>query len=310
MKLQEADQQIKEADKLSKKTLTRWKPDWDGAAVLYEKAANNYKNAKAYEQAKQAFKKASNAQYQISIYYTAAKHLDSAATMAKEQKQLEEATTLYEKASMIYRENGSGFNAADNLAKAAKIIEPVNVDKAMDYLKQACELYELEDKEHYSGDTFKIAISLFLRNKKYGETVELLKNQARVFGKLNQPHDLHKCYLSMIVVYLYCDDSVAASNLYKEFIEIPGFAGSQEGIASADLLDAYESGNAETLKAITNKQIFNFLDNQICKIARAMTISDSLVPQNSIGATSSSSSTTTTTTSASAPPADDDDNLL
>lgn len=37
----------------------------------------------------------------------------------------------------------------------------------MDYLKQACELYELEDKEHYSGETFKIAISLFLRNKKY-----------------------------------------------------------------------------------------------------------------------------------------------
>jgi hypothetical protein len=33
--------------------------------------------------------------------FTAAKHLDSAAAMAKEQKLLEEATTLYEKASNI-----------------------------------------------------------------------------------------------------------------------------------------------------------------------------------------------------------------
>ena len=47
----------------------------------------------------------------------------------------------------------------------------MNVDKAMDYLKQACELYELEDKEHYSGETFKIAISLFLRNQKYHPSV-------------------------------------------------------------------------------------------------------------------------------------------
>jgi hypothetical protein len=30
--------------------------------------ANNYKNAKAYEQAKQAFKKASNAFYQMNMY--------------------------------------------------------------------------------------------------------------------------------------------------------------------------------------------------------------------------------------------------
>jgi hypothetical protein len=55
-KLQEADQQMKEADKLcvifiiyiflkftphnyrTTKTLTRWKPDWDTAAVIYEKA--------------------------------------------------------------------------------------------------------------------------------------------------------------------------------------------------------------------------------------------------------------------------------
>jgi len=322
-KLQEADQQMKEADKLTTKTLTRWKPDWDSAASIYEKAANNYKNAKAYEQAKQAFKKASNAHYQMNILFTAAKHLDNAATMAKEQKQLEEATQLYEKASMVYRENGSGFNAADNLAKAAKLIEPVNVDKAMDFLKQACELYELEDKEHYSGETFKIAIALFLKNQKYGDTVQLLRNQARVFKKLNQPHDLNKCYLSMIVIYLHCDDVVAANNIFTESLDVAGFSHSQEGGTAADLLNAYENGNAEALKTIINKQIFNFLDNQVCKIARALTVSDGLVPKNSIGSTTPTPSTSTTSTytststtsttsapAASAPPAYEDDGLL
>lgn len=46
--------------------------------------------------------------------------MESAAAMAKELKQEEEGATLYEKASKLYRENGSGFNAAENLAKAAK----------------------------------------------------------------------------------------------------------------------------------------------------------------------------------------------
>jgi len=321
LKLTEADKQMKEADKLATKTLTRWKPDWDSASVLYEKAATNFKNAKAYEQAKQAFKKASNAQYQMNILYSAGKHMDNAALMAKELKQIEEATSLYEKASVIYRENGSGAVAADNLAKAAKLIEPVSTEKAMDYLKQACELYELEDKEHYSGETFKVAISLFLRNKKYADTVELLKNQARVFGKLNQTHDIHKCYLSIIVVYLFCDDVVAASKEYTQCIEFPTFAMSQEGLTASELLDAYENGNAEALKIVTSKQIFNFLDNQVTKIARALTISDSLVPSNKMGSTtpapgsSSPSTTTTTTTSSSSkpsapPPNEDDDNLL
>lgn len=48
-----------------------------------------------------------------------------------------------------------------------RVVEQSNVPKAMDLLKQACELFELEDKEHYSGETFKIAINLFLRNEKY-----------------------------------------------------------------------------------------------------------------------------------------------
>lgn len=302
-KLLEAEQQIKEADKLSTKTLLRWKPDWEAASVLYEKAGTNFKNAKSYEKAKDAFKKASNAQYQMDLVHTAAKHLETAAGMAKELKQVEEGATLYEKASLLYRENGSGFNAAENLAKAAKLIEPANVDKAMEYLKQACEVFELEDKEHYSGDTFKIAISLFLRNKKYADCVELMKNQSRIFTKLNQLHDLHKGYLSIIVIHLYCDDFVAANNLYSQYCEeAPQFMQSQEGVAAGELLDAFEKRNADFLKAVTNKQLFTFLDNQITKIARSMTISDSLVPEHSLASTSSPS----------APPQQeiDDENLL
>lgn len=153
----------------------------------------------------------------------------------------------------------------------------------MEYLKQACEVFELEDKEVYSGETFKIAISLFLKNKKYADCVELMKNQARIFTKLNQLHDLHKGYLSVIVIHLYCDDYVAANNLYTQYCEEqPQFMQSAEGIAAGELLDAFEKRSSDALKAVTNKQLFTFLDNQVTKIARSMVISDSLVPEHSM----------------------------
>jgi hypothetical protein len=61
----------------------------------------------------------------------------------------------------------------------------------------------------------------------------------------------------------------------------------------------------------------NINSQQVTKIARALTISDGLVPKNSIGSASAPTTTTSTTSTsssssapASAPPQEDDDGLL
>lgn len=46
-----------------------------------------------------------------------------------------------------------------------------------------------------------------------------MNNQLRIFTKLNQSHDLHKAYLSIVVIYLFCDDFVAANNHYNKYCE-------------------------------------------------------------------------------------------
>ncbi len=73
-----------------------------------------------------------------------------------------------------------------------RVVEQSNVPKAMDLLKQACELFELEDKEHYSGETFKIAINLFLRNEKYGRVTlvhHILTFSHRQIWRNNRPFE-------------------------------------------------------------------------------------------------------------------------
>eukprot|EP01133_Synstelium_polycarpum_P013680 gene13680-16112_t len=247
MKKKEADAAMKEGDKL-------WRPDWDGALMAYEKAGK------------------------VLLQET----VKFAAAMAKEMKDVKEEAALLVEASKLYRTNGNSYAAADAMTKAAKILEDTDLEQALSLLHDSCELFELDDKEHYSGDTFKMTISMLLKHKKYFETIELLMIQNRVFTKLDNTHDLHKSCLSVIVVHLALDDVVSARKKYDDFLQYASFIHSQEGSTGAELINAYESNNTEAVKKICSRHLFNFLDNQVAKIAKNLTVND-----NAAGTTAS-----------------------
>ncbi|TRY66119.1 hypothetical protein DNTS_035597 [Danionella cerebrum] len=56
-KINEAHEHIAKAEKCLKTSMTKWKPDYDGAASEMAKAAVAFKNAKQFEQAKDAYLK-------------------------------------------------------------------------------------------------------------------------------------------------------------------------------------------------------------------------------------------------------------
>ena len=90
------------ADKMTKLSFTRWNADWRNAAVLYEQAAIGFRLAKNYEKAKLAFEKASKGQEMLSSPWDAAKHMESAAAMAKEAESWNEVADFYRRASELY----------------------------------------------------------------------------------------------------------------------------------------------------------------------------------------------------------------
>jgi len=271
-KLAEGDAFMKEADKLTTKTFTRWKPDWDGACGIYEKAGNSYKNAKAYEKSRDAFKKASTAYVNMGISFSAAKNMEAAASMSQANTNMEEAANLYEQACTLYRENGTPEKAAENLVKAAKILEDRDPEKAMQHAVEACDIYIDDEKEHFASSTFRTAIALSLRVKKYDIVLGLLKKQQGIHDRLNQPQDVFKAFLSQIIVHLYVDDYVAADRIYQEAVLYPGYSGSPECKVSQDLLDAYEKRNNEALQKALNHQTITFLDNEVAKLAKTLKV--------------------------------------
>ncbi|PRP73472.1 soluble NSF attachment protein gamma isoform [Planoprotostelium fungivorum] len=275
-RMEEGNGYLKEADKL-------WKPDWDNACPLYEKAAVCFKNAKAYDRAKYAYKRAAETYHGMKLYGFqlkrmklipsrsggAAKSLEEAAKMATLEKSLTEAVELYKEASSLQRENGAHDRAAEILIVAAKAIEETDDggDIAIQLAKDAIDIYETEDRFLYAGTAFKYAVSVSLMNKQIDEAISILEKQAESNIKLNRDPDLFKTHLSLIVIHLHRDDTVSANKVYQEAIQNAGFDRSAEGQAAGALIDAFESGDQKQVKAITSKQVFTFLDNQVAKLA-------------------------------------------
>eukprot|EP01116_Phalansterium_solitarium_P018159 TRINITY_DN4712_c0_g1_i2.p1 TRINITY_DN4712_c0_g1~~TRINITY_DN4712_c0_g1_i2.p1 ORF type:complete len:299 (+),score=149.20 TRINITY_DN4712_c0_g1_i2:110-1006(+) len=276
-KVQEGLQLLKQADKLTQKTLTRWKADWEGAALLYEQAATSFKNARAFEQAKQAFEKASGAQYRSQLVQSAARLLESAAAMAREQRQAAEAATLLERAAALHSEHGApAETAADCLIRAAKAVEQDDEQRATSLSRQACELFEIDgssSRAQFAVAPFKYAISLHLRRpqQQHEAAVELTERLCAVLKRLNNTHELHKQALSMVVLLLHADDPVAADRRYQQFAaEEPEFGGSAEGRLAFELLTAFEHNDQQALQQLTQRQTLTFLDNQLARLAKSL----------------------------------------
>ncbi|PNJ81375.1 NAPG isoform 6, partial [Pongo abelii] len=107
----------------------KWKPDYDSAASEYGKAAVAFKNAKQFEQAKDACLREAVAHENNRALFHAAKAYEQAGMMLKEMQKLPEAVQLIEKASMMYLENGTPDTAAMALERAGKLIENVDPEK-------------------------------------------------------------------------------------------------------------------------------------------------------------------------------------
>src|SRR5687767_1527965 len=52
------------------------------------------------------------------------------------------------------------------------------------------------------------------------EAIEIVKRMGAIHEKLKQDHDVHKTYLSLIVLHLYRDDYVAADKCYQDGIRL------------------------------------------------------------------------------------------
>ncbi|KAI8579242.1 hypothetical protein K450DRAFT_243462 [Umbelopsis ramanniana AG] len=276
---------MQDGDKASQKGLFK-KPDWDIAGQNYERAATAFKVGKSYEQAVQAYNKASEALLKADATHLAGKAMESAAQiLAQNLHQPDRAADAYRRASELFVTQGSVDRGAEQLEKAAKVMENVDVNAAIDLYSQSCSLYEQEDRGRFAMDTFKKAISLLVKTQKYDRAADMLNRQSVVLQKMTNRGALHKANLSIVILSLAMGDEVEANKQFHNFCSRDaGFPQSEEAEISDDLIKAYEHGDGELLAKTVRRQNITFLDNEIARLARSLGVPGENIRSNNYGA--------------------------
>ncbi|KAE9608218.1 hypothetical protein Lal_00003509 [Lupinus albus] len=265
---------ISKADKLTRLSFTRWSTDWKSATVLYEQAANAFRVAKDYEKAKTAYEKASKGQEMLSSPWDAAKHMESAATQAKELSNWKEVGDFYRRASELYIECGRSQPASDALEKGARALADTMPDEAVQLYSDACTILEDDERDQMAFDLYRAAASIYIKLEKYTDAVSFLMRLGLAAEKCNATNSQCKAYLSAIIIYLYAHDFKQAEKCYNDCYQIDAFVKSDQNRCASKLLAAYTDGDIEEIKHVTHSSAIANLENVIIKLARKLPTGD------------------------------------
>ncbi|KAK1283813.1 Gamma-soluble NSF attachment protein [Acorus calamus] len=265
---------MSKADKLTKLSLTRWSADWKAATTLYEQAAVQYRLSKDYEKAKEAFEKASKGQEMISSPWDAAKHMESAATLAKELGHWNEVSDDYRKASELYIECGRSQPAADALAKGAAALEDALPEEAIKMCTDACDILEEDGKEQMAFDLYRAATSIYVKLEKYEDAATFLLRWGLAADQCKAVNSQCKAYLSAIIVYLYAHDFKQAEKCHNDCSQIDAYVSSDQCRCASKLLSAYSEADIEEVKHVVQSSTIKNLDHVIIRLARKLPTGD------------------------------------
>uniref|UniRef100_A0A3Q2Y9E8 Gamma-soluble NSF attachment protein n=1 Tax=Hippocampus comes TaxID=109280 RepID=A0A3Q2Y9E8_HIPCM len=244
-KINEAHEHIAKAEKCLKTSLTKWKPDFDSAASEYAKAAVCFKNAKQYEQAKDAYLKEAE-------YHTENKTaIEQAGMMMKEQKKMPEAIQYIEKACMMYMENGTPDTAAMALDRAGKSNE--------DRLRQAVELLGKASR-------------LLVRLKRLDEAAVALQKEKNMYKEIENFSMCFKKTTAQVLIHLHRGDYVAADKCVRESYSLPGYSGSEDCVAMETLLQGYDEQDEDQVYRVCNSPLLKYMDNDYAKLAISLRV--------------------------------------
>uniref|UniRef100_A0A8D3AMM9 Gamma-soluble NSF attachment protein n=1 Tax=Scophthalmus maximus TaxID=52904 RepID=A0A8D3AMM9_SCOMX len=274
-KINEAHEHMAKAEKCLKTSLTKWKPDFDSAASEYAKAAVCFKNAKQYDQAKDAYLKEAE-------YHTENKTaIEQAGMMMKvkfvfalrqEQKKMPEAIQYIEKACMMYMENGTPDTAAMALDRAGKLIEPLNLEKAVDLYQKAAGVYENEDRLRQAVELLGKASRLLVRLRRLDDAAVAMQKEKNMYKEIENFPMCFKKTTAQVLIHLHRGDFVAADKCVRESYSLPGYSGSEDCIAMETLLQGYDEQDEDQVYRVCNSPLLKYMDNDYAKLAISLRV--------------------------------------
>ncbi|CAI8015532.1 Gamma-soluble NSF attachment protein [Geodia barretti] len=187
--------------------------------------------------------------------------------LLQEMKQMEQAAMLLETASHYYHESGHGDTAGQVLTKAAKLVDPVNPLRAVDYHLACAELHLVEDKQREATKATRNAVNMAARARDLDKLKEVLEKLRALYEELNMHKQLWNVAAIELVLHLHRDDTVAANDTVVDAAKIPGFLESDERPAMERLCDAFQERDGDAVVEACGGVVFRSMETDVAKLA-------------------------------------------
>ncbi|GIL76647.1 hypothetical protein Vretimale_8842 [Volvox reticuliferus] len=266
----EAKELMKKAKGLTAPSLLelRFKPDWEGASPMLDKAALLFKQLGNIDKALEAYERAAHAQERLGSQWHAAKHYEVIADLSRQQNRPKDTAKYYKIAGDYYMECGKPTAAGEVLARGARVLEDVDPEEAERLYYDSLDVYESSEREAYAVDAFRAAIAFLLRRERWADAVEVLMRFGAISDKVGATNTQNKSYLGAVVTWLWAGDAEAAWSTFQDAMAVDSFANSNEAFAADALFEAYRSKNEEAISSLVkSKAIFKQLDHQVARLA-------------------------------------------
>ncbi|KAG5286577.1 hypothetical protein AALO_G00016410 [Alosa alosa] len=271
-KINEAHEHIAKAEKCLKTSMTKWKPDFDSAATEYSKAAVAFKHAKQFDQAKEAYLKEAEYHTENKALFHAAKAYEQAGMMLKDMKRMPEAIQLIEKACVMYVENGTAGTAGIALDRAGKLMEPMDLEKAVDLYQKAAYVFETEDRLTQAAEMLGKASRLLVRLRKLDDAAASLQKEKTMYKDLENYPTCFKKTTAQVLIHLHRGDFVAADKCVRESYSFPGYNNSEDCVAMETLLQGYDEQDEDQVHRVCNSPLLKYMDNDYAKLAISLRV--------------------------------------
>jgi len=224
-------------------------PKYDEAQDVFQQAANQFKLAKEWDQAAEAFDRCAycalkaGSQNDESNFYTEAGNV-------LKKISTQRAVERYEKAIVLHGNAGKFQQAGKLLMTIAELYEAESLQttQVKDYYKRAAEMFELDEhgKSNLTKCNLKVA-EFAARDGELQEAIRIFETEGeKALGNNLLQFNAKDRFLNAGILHLAEGDSVSVNLALEKYRSLdPRFASSREGELISNLALAFEGGDVD-----------------------------------------------------------------
>uniref|UniRef100_A0A0N5BNE6 Gamma-soluble NSF attachment protein n=1 Tax=Strongyloides papillosus TaxID=174720 RepID=A0A0N5BNE6_STREA len=252
----------------------KFKPDFDMAAMEYERAAVCYKNANDLKNARDCYLNASKNHHLNRNFFHEAKAKENAASICKDLKESISAAKYIQEACESYVLSGSMDTASLTIDKCAKWFEYSEPETAITMYEKGLALVQQTDRSKMAGEFMNRLTNLYIRSEKYDKAIKIINDEIDKYVETKDYLKVGQLSLSLTILGLAKGDTIETSKLLNRCFQADGFELSQEAAICGNLIKAYEDGDDDNFQNLLKNGLIRSMDNDYLRLIKKIRVPD------------------------------------